>query len=69
MLTTIVRRAVVQDLSPRSGRMQPSVCLLLPAVQGNQQPGGPTGVSEALALALRARQQAEWGMDEEDSRS
>ncbi|XP_077172674.1 transmembrane channel-like protein 5 isoform X2 [Paroedura picta] len=36
------------------------------AAQGNQQPGGTTGVSEALALALRARQAAEWDPDEED---
>ncbi|KAL8175446.1 UNVERIFIED_CONTAM: hypothetical protein K2H54_025243, partial [Gekko kuhli] len=39
------------------------------AVPGNQQPDGTTGVSEALALALRARQEAEWETDEEDFRS
>nr|XP_056722580.1 transmembrane channel-like protein 5 [Euleptes europaea] len=35
-------------------------------VQGDLPPGGSTGTSEALALALRARQEAEWETDEED---
>ncbi|XP_015271592.1 PREDICTED: transmembrane channel-like protein 5 [Gekko japonicus] len=39
------------------------------AIPGNQHPGRTTGASEALALALRARQEAEWETDEEDFRS
>ncbi|XP_054848655.1 transmembrane channel-like protein 5 isoform X2 [Eublepharis macularius] len=39
------------------------------AVQRDPQPAGTAGISDALALALRARQEAEWEMGEEDFRS